>query len=35
MRFFNNALYNYILNHFNNIFIENYIKNMVITVMKY
>ena len=35
MRFFSNALYNYKLNHFNNIFVKNYIKDIIITVAKY
>ena len=35
MRSFSNTLYNYKLNHFNNTFIKNYIKDMVIIVTKY
>ena len=35
MRSFNNTLYNCKLNYFNNTFIKNYIKNMIITVAKY
>ena len=35
MRFFNNASYKCSLNHFNNTFIKNYIKDMVIIVAGY